>query len=115
MKTYKGQELYDEMEKVPFLDRNFSFQEADDNEIKKAISYLKRKSRANSEAVIVPWLSHKGLNIVIFGYTFSTKNYANDLKRLVEEDKISGDPLPGHSYDISRLEKICKSKKAVIR
>jgi len=41
MKPYKGQKIYDEMEKVPFLDRDISIRESDNRElIRRCIDFL---------------------------------------------------------------------------
>lgn len=107
MKKYSGQKLYDEMEKVPFLNRNISIRETNDvGLIKRCIDLLdQKKGEYKQEAVIVPWVSHRGLSIDIFGYSVCTKEFYEELEKRSKNNDISGDPYPARAYKRSVLEK----------
>src|SRR3989344_3680010 len=113
MKKYSGFELYESMEKVPFLDETVSVRKSKSYDlIKECIGYLTGRG---AESVIVPWLSHKGLNVEIFGYTVCTKTEYSKLSKSVKNNEISGDPLPGTAYTPSMLEKkLCQLKKGLV-
>ncbi|MEK6936700.1 MAG: hypothetical protein AABW58_01365 [Nanoarchaeota archaeon] len=110
MKKYSGQKIYDEMEKVPFLNRDISIRESRDLElIGRCITFLDAKTRGYGEdAVLLPWISHCALSVEIFGYTVCKKFKYEEITELARKKEINGDPYPAVAFTISLLEKKLK-------
>ena len=112
MKKYSGQKIYDEMEKIPFLNRDISIRESESQAlIKRSIVFLGDKTREyGEEAVLLPWISHCALSVEIFGYSVCKKSEYEDLVKKSKQKEISGDPYPARAYDISLLERKVRGK-----